>query len=76
MPFPRGKDPVQHMLAYIADRMTDHTKDLALGRWETESNGRELVGRVKALVDLENELKKLLSPGSAHSHYSETDMIP
>jgi hypothetical protein len=75
MAIPRTREPLQHMQAYIAKMMTTHTEELALGRWSGEAAARELVGRVKALVDLENELKKLLSPGSGNSHYAEKDMI-
>lgn len=74
MPIPRSKDPLQHLQAYIAERMTEHTKELALGRWSSEAAARELVGRVKALVDIQNEMQKLLSPGSSQAHYAEQDM--
>lgn len=64
------------MLGYIAKQKDAHAEELALGRWDGEAKARELVGRVKALIDVENEMKKLLSPGSAQSYYAEMDITP
>lgn len=54
---PRRKDPLYYMLDYIREQRTAHANELAIGRWEGEGQARELVGRVRALDDVLNEME-------------------
>lgn len=71
MAFPRQKDPLEHMLAYLASERKKHAGTLALGAWEGEAKARELVGRLKSINDIQAELEKTLGP---HSQYLEQDL--
>lgn len=71
MPIPRQKDPLRYMLDYIQQQKVAHTEELALGRWEGEPRARELVGRIKALSDLQSQMTDKLGP---NSQYLEQDL--
>lgn len=71
MGIPRREEPFQVLARKIRERRIEHAQELAIGRWDGEAQARELVGRIKALDDIESEMTKLTAPGS---HYSETDV--
>lgn len=71
MPIPRREDPFQVIVRKVRERRIEHAQELAIGKWTGEPQARELVGRIKALDDIESEMTKLTAPGS---HYTETDV--
>lgn len=71
MPIPRREDPLQTLLAFARQRRVDFAQELAVGKWSSEQQARELVGRVKELDALESEMKRLSAPGT---QFGETDL--
>lgn len=54
-----GADEFTRLLDFVRATRVDRAQDLAIGKWQTESEARTLVGWIRALDAVESEMAKL-----------------
>ena len=54
-----GADEFTRLLEFVRATRVDRAQDLAIGKWQNESDARTLVGWIRALDAVESEMAKI-----------------
>lgn len=65
------EEPFTHLVSFVRKRRADYAEDLTTGKWADEPAGRELVGRIAALDEIETEMRNISGP---NTHFGESDL--
>jgi hypothetical protein len=58
------EEPFNRLVRTIQEERNQRARDLVVGQWKSESEARELVGRIAALEFVLEEMRNIAGPGT------------